>query len=255
MKSRTLITLLLISIAVTTATAQKAKHFEVGLQGGYGSHWIINQNNYGLPELDYQPMGGAGFNFQLGYNFTEEIGLFTEIGMTKQGQGYTDDNFTYPGLGLKDATVDRTVNLDYLNIPVFFKYSYGDSRARFRLMVGPQFCFLQKAEQEYLINEVDIAGQYSRTNKENESFDVGARDIEERFNSMDIAFVLDLGADIFVMENILYLSAGARLFYGLTDINASAYQMENYDGNYEASHNAGGTLYLGLHYIIAGKAE
>ena len=83
---------------------------------------------------------------------------------------------------------------------------------------------------------------------------VGQKDIKERFNSMDISFVLDLGADIFLVENMLYVSAAGRFYYGFTDINATDYQVKNYDGNYDPSHNAGGGFYLGIHYIIGGKA-
>ena len=70
---------------------------------------------------------------------------------------------------------------------------------------------------------------------------------------MDISFVLDLGADISLMEDVLYLSAAARMYYGFTDINATDYQVENSDKNYDPSHNAGVGFYLGLHYIIGGK--
>ena len=243
MKLRTLFTALIVCATVTIATAQKDKHFEVGLQGGYGSVWIINQNNYGLTEMDYEYTWGGGFNRQLGYNFNENIGLFTEVGMLNQGQNYKDtwDN----------KEVKREVSLKYLNVPLFFKYAYGENRARFRLLVGPQFGFLQKAEQTYQINGEDFNAELE--DKEGNPFNVGSKDIKDRYNSMDVSFVLDLGADIYLMENILYASVGARMFYGLTDINADAYHLENLDGNYEPSHNAGVTFMFGIHYIIAGK--
>ncbi|HSG68753.1 MAG TPA: porin family protein [Bacteroidales bacterium] len=250
MKLKTLITLLFIAAAVSFATAQKAKHFEIGFQGGYGSSWIVNQNNYGLQEMDYDFHYGGSWNFQAGYNFNNNIGLFTEVGMSNLGQSYTDT--------WDKQNVERSVHLNYLNVPVFFKYSYGESRARFRLMVGPQFSFLQKAEQEYTLDgsELNPANpKFTPKDKEGNEFYVGEKDITDRYNSMDVAFVLDLGADIFLMENILYLSAAARVYYGFMDLNAAPYQMENYDGNYDPSHNAGGMILLGLHYIIAGKAD
>lgn len=246
MKLRTFITLLIIGASISMTMAQKANHFEAGLQGGFGPIFIVNQNNYGLREMDYELKYGAAFNLQLGYNFTENIGLFTEIGKQAMGQKYTDtwENFD----------VARDIDMSYLNIPLLFKYSYGESRARFRLLVGPQLAFLSKAEQTYTVNGMEIEGQFELENKDDETFDVGAKDITDRFNSMDIGVVLDLGADIFLMENILYLSAAARLNYGFTDINASAFQLNNIDGNYDPSHNAGGVFMIGIHYIIAGKA-
>jgi hypothetical protein len=95
---------------------------------------------------------------------------------------------------------------------------------------------LQKAEQNFTMD----------------GDDQGTDDITERFNNSDISFVLDLGADIFLVQGVLYLSAGARMFYGFTDINAEAYQVGE---SYESSHNAGITFNLGIHYIIAGKAQ
>ena len=243
MKLRTLITLMIIGMTIATATAQKDKHFEIGLQGGYGSSWIINQNNYGLKEMDYEYTWGPAFGLQAGYNFSNNLGLFIEIESTRQGQKYFDTWGT--------DEIKREVSMQYLNVPIFFKYSYGESRARFRLLVGPQFCFLQSAEQEYTINGEDFHKQIA--DKDGKMFDAGAKDIKDRYNSMDVAIVLDLGADIFIIEEMIYVSAGARFYYGVTDINASAYQLKNLDGNYDPSHNAGLIFNLGFHYIIAGK--
>ena len=159
-----------------------------------------------------------------------------------QGQDYTDN--------WSGQNVERSVKLKYLNVPLFFKYSYGESRARFRLLVGPQFSFLQKADQTYTINGKDF--HKDLVNKEGETFDAGASDITDRYSSSDISFVLDLGADIFVVEGMLYLSVGARMFYGFTDINEEAYRIRE---PYDPLHNAGVTFMLGLHYIIAGKQQ
>jgi hypothetical protein len=242
MKLKSLLTAVILIAAISNVYAQKEKHFEVGIHGGYGSVWIINQNNYGLTEMDYEYTWGGGYNLQLVYNFTENIGLFTEVGIMNQGQDYTDE--------WGNQSVERSLKLNYLNVPLFFKYSYGESVARFRLLVGPQFSFLQKAEQAYTINGKDF--HQNVVNEEGESFDAGAKDIKDRYNSSDIFIVLDLGADIFLVEDMLYLSTGIRMAYGLTDINASAYQMKNGEGNYDPSHNASVVFRLGINYIIAG---
>ncbi len=245
MKSKTLITFIIIGLAITTANAQKDKHFEIGLQGGFGSTWVINQNNYGLEEMDYDYKFGPMFNLQLGYNFNESIGLFTEIGTSAQGQKYFDT------WGNND--IEREVKLNYLNVPLLFKYSYGESRARFRLLAGPQFCFLQKAEQEYTKNGVNAEGEFELEDLDGNKFDPAAKDIKDRLNSMDIAIVVDLGADIFVVPGMLYASVGVRFWYGLTDLNVDAYHLENMDGNYDPSHNAAVMGLVGFHYIIGGE--
>ncbi len=244
MKNKVLLTLLLATTMLATATAQKAKHAEIGIQAGYASVWIINQNNYGLVEMDYDYQWGPGFSFQAGYNFNDNIGLFTELGFARGGQKYTD---TWNN----NDDVKRDIDLRYLNVPLFFKYSYGESTARFRLLFGPQLSFLQKAEQEYTINGEPLSRMITDLN--GNEFDAGAKDIKDRYNSTDIAIVLDLGADIFVMEDMMYLSIGARGYYGLTDINAGPYKLDNIDGNYDTSRNAGLLFNLGFHYIIGSK--
>lgn len=256
MKVRTLFALLVLSLAITTATAQKDKHFEIGLQGGYGSTWIINQSNYGLPEMDYDYFFGPGYNFQVGYNFNSIIGVFAEIGSVTIGQKYFDTwaGNEYGFLWTGDADIERKVELNYLSVPVFFKYSYGESRARFRLLVGPEFLFMQKAEQEYTYDGNDMAGEREMLNPiSGELFDPAAKDITDRYNDMDVAVTLDLGADIFIIEEMLYLSVAGRFSYGLTDINADDYQIPNQDNNYDPSHTGRLTGYFGIHYIIAGK--
>jgi hypothetical protein len=251
MKFKTITILMLLCFTISTVSAQKAKKFEIGAQIGYNNTWIINQNNYGLPELDYSTYWGLGYNFQAGYNFTSDMGVFVEVGMTNQGQNYTGNMLHYDD-------VERTIDMKYLNVPVFFKYSYGESTARFRLLVGPQFGFLQSADQTYTVDGTDIHDipEYQDWEMSNgDKVNVGQSDITDRFNSMDVAFVLDLGADIYVMPEMLYISVGFRGFYGFMDINADDYQVKNYDGNYDPSHNAGGGFYLGFHYAIGGKVE
>jgi hypothetical protein len=244
MKTRTLLTLLFVTAFLATATAQKAKHAEIGIQGGFASVWIINQNNYGLVEMDYDYQWGPGFSFQAGYNFTNNIGLFTEIGFARGGQKYDD-------IWNNNDEIRRNIDLSYLNVPLLFKYSYGESRARFRLLFGPQFSFLQKAEQEYTINGEPFSKMI--TDLDGNEFDAGAKDIKDRYSSTDVSIVLDLGADIFLLEEVMYLSIGARGYYGLTDINAEAYRLDNIDGNYDNSRNAGLMFNLGIHYIIGSK--
>ena len=253
MKFRTFITVLIISLAVSTASAQKAKHFEVAAQIGGGTVWVINQMNYGFWEMEYDYFWSYGFNFQAGYNFNENIGLFMEIGTTRQGQKYYD-NWSIPGHGItKNDEIKRKISMNYLNIPIFFKYSYGETRARFRLLFGPQFCFLQSAKQEYTVNGKDMKDMFTLINEDGVEFDPAKHDIKERFKNTDIDIVLDLGADIFIVEGVMYLSAGARFWYAMNDLNADAYKIPNKEGIYEPSRNAGIFVFVGFHYIIAGK--
>ena len=144
--------------------------------------------------------------------------------------------------------------MSYLNLPIFFKYTYGYTKARFRFLAGPQFSFLQSAEQVYTVNGQDMQGMLEFTNPNTgEKFDPCAHLITERFNSLDIMLVLDVGADIFLIEEMTYISAGMRFWYSVMDLNAEDYKIPNKEGVYEPSHNAGIFVYVGFHYIIGGK--
>ena len=246
MKARIIIVLFMIGLGFSSANAQKAKRFEVAAKAGVGSSWIINQNNYGLNEMEYEYTLGTAFNLQVGYNFNSNIGLFAEVGTRSQGQDYSD---TWNNKN----DIKREVSLSYLTVPLLFKYSYGESIARFRLLVGPEISFLQKAEQVYTFDGKSMEGKFEITDKDGHTFDPAAKDITDRYNSMDVSAVIDLGADIFIIQEVFYISAGARFYYGLMDINASAYQIENKEGKYEASHNAGIMFDLGFHYVIGAK--
>jgi len=127
------ITLILLAFFTNIAivNAQKGKELVLGVSGGITNVWIVNQNFYGEPEIDYAPkMGYAGL-FTLGYNITESLSIMTELQYSLQGQKYdgkqtgqiTINNFDYDFRDVK-----RDIDLRYLNIPLFFKSSFGNSK-------------------------------------------------------------------------------------------------------------------------------
>ena len=67
-----------------------------------------------------------------------------------------------------------------------------------------------------------------------------------------VCFVnLELGARIFVMDE-LYIDATLFGAYGLKDINAADWRIENNDGEYNGSHNAYGGIKVGVAYVLFG---
>lgn len=250
MRKKALVTLLVMGMAVANIFAQKEKHMEIAFQAGGGTSWIVNQMNYGLFEMEYEYYWNYGFNLQFGYNFNEYIGLFTEVEMARGGQKYYD-NWSYPNYNIKRSdAIERKVSMNYLNVPLLFKYTYGDTKARFRMYLGPQLRFLQSAEQDYTINGAPLEGRIELENNIGEPFDPAQKDIKDRFESMDVAVLLDIGADIFLIEEVMYLSAALRGHYSLNDLNVEAFQIKNREGVYAPSHNASLMVYVGIHYII-----
>ncbi|MGE5425242.1 MAG: outer membrane beta-barrel protein [Syntrophothermus sp.] len=233
--------LLVIAFVVTTAyfaSAQSKLYF--GLSGMGISTWITNQNNFGMTEMDYAVRLGFGGNVNIGFDFNSNIGIKTEIGWASLGQKYKDN--------IDDTNYRRTININYLQIPLLFKYKAGGDIAKFYVAVGPQIDLLLSANQRYEKN--DQAWNHTIENPfTHEDIDLAKEDIKEYYQSMDIMGRLDMGVEITLTQN-LFLDAGLTFAYGFTDINADNYQIKDSSGNYSASHNIYGGFQVGINYSI-----
>lgn len=251
MKVRTFFTLAILVLFFSTAFSQRAKRVEIGAKAGFGTPWIINQMNYGLPEMEYEYFWGYGFYGQVGYNVSESWAFLAEIGYHKHGQRYYDN---WRKFGKEE--VKRKISMDYVDIPLFAKYTYGDTKARFRGMCGPMISFLQSATQTYTMGGQSLEGQLEELwgrefiNNSGDPYDPAASDITDRFTRIDIALVLDLGADIWLKDGVTYLSAAARYWFSVKDLNIDSYRIENPDGFYAPSHISGLFIYCGFHYVL-----
>lgn len=223
--------------------AQKGKELVIGANGALTGVFIMNQNFYGEPEVDYAPKLGYAVSLNLGYNFTENLGIMGEVQYSLQGQKY-EGKQSFEG---NTYEVNRNIDLRYINIPLLFKYSYGTKLVRFRFYVGPQLGILLDATQEYKRNGQTI-GTPAEDN-DGESFVTDKKDIKDRFDKYDFGFVGDVGADFHVTKDI-YLTAGLRGNYGFMDINEESYRIKDLDDEYLPSHNVWGGLYFGIHYKI-----
>ena len=232
-------------LGIQISNAQKGKEVIFGLGGGLSNTWIIHQNFYGEPEVDYSPKMGYAFSFNLGYEFTEKMGVMTELQYSAQGQKYSGSQ-SWSGYNFKQ--VDRDIQLTYFNVPVFFKYRFGTGDTRFRFMAGPQFGFLQDATQEY-IRDGKRVSTYEH-DKNGNNFDVTDPQIKDRIENMDISVAIDIGADISLSDQF-FINAGLRLNYGFKDVNTEPYHLKNNKGNpYEPSNNMWGGLYVGINYRL-----
>jgi len=228
----------ILLFASIPAIAQKGLYF--GIAGTIQSVWVTNQNNYGLPEMDYKStVGGAG-NLNVGYDFTNQLGVKLEFGYGKFGQKYTDSR--------DSSTFDRDIKLNYLTIPVMFKYRVGSPILKFYLAIGPQFNMLMAAKQTYNKNGQPFLDEIEDTIT-GSNFVIGKEEIKERFASMDIMARMDLGIDITVVKHIM-IEFGLKLGYGLMDLNSSDYHLKDHSGDYHSSHNIVGGLTLGVNYRL-----
>lgn len=223
MKYITTITLLLL---VNSLFAQKGLH--AGLSGNYNTVWIVNQNAYGGEEYDYTLKMGGGAGIDVGYNFTNHLGLFTGFKFSNQGQSYESS---------KNTGETRDVSLKYSYIPVLFRFTGGSSKVKFYAQAGPQFGFINDATYTYENPNTKISQSYN---------------FKERYTKNDNGINFSLGANIDLITN-LYLSAGLDFFYSFNDINDEKFHIPDSSGVYEPSKNATGGLRIGVHYILFGE--
>jgi hypothetical protein len=232
---------MIIALLFCAGPLMSQKQLYFGLSGTGLSSIITNQNNYGLGfEMDYAATFGAAGNVNIGFDFSNHIGLKLEVGFANLGQKYEDTRME------NDTNVryTRNVQLNYLQIPLLFKFRTGGEVVKFYVMAGPQLNYLLSATQKYLRNDmVDdriVPGSLE---------EIGKETITDRYNSIDIIGRIDLGVDIQLAAN-LFLNAGMSMGYGLTDINASDWQYKDSDGNYNPSHNIYGGLNVGINYTL-----
>ncbi|MCX6268480.1 MAG: outer membrane beta-barrel protein, partial [Bacteroidetes bacterium] len=188
----------IIALFFLSGPLMSQKQLYFGLAGtGLGS-FITNQNNYGLGfEMDYAATFGGSGNVNVGFDFNNSLGLKLEIGFAKLGQKYADERT----LNDTNYRYTRNIKLNYLQIPILFKYRSAGEVVRFYAMAGPQFNLLLSASQTYLKNEEvyneTIENSYWSTPQK-----VGESTITDRFNSLDIMGRLDLGVDITLASNL-----------------------------------------------------
>ena len=237
MKRILFIAILLLFAGIMSVSAQKG--LSIGIGADYNAIFILNQNAYGMEELDYKPSTGGAVNLGIGYNFFNWLGLKMEVGYTRMGQQYYDHK--------DNPVVTRNVKLNYVTVPLLLRMSIGGKVLRFYGAVGPQLAFLTSANQDYLKNGVPLPRFYNA--ELHDSLDVSANDIKNRYQSMDIMARVDLGLDVIFFSH-LAINFGISSAYGLTDINASEWRLKNGKGEYKSSHNLYGGLNLGLRYCF-----
>ena len=262
---KTLLTLSIVLFVGAAAQAQQGIHF--GFHGQMNSIWILNQNNYEYSEMDYEYKFGPNGGLTLGYNWEDNFGIQVEFNYAQMGQDYSDimkdfgptEDTSKPDLQTKVLTY-RYVDLNYLQVPILFKYMEGDTKdaIKYQLLGGLQLGYLLSAEQTYTADvmnidpddqkPVDIAPQ-SGVHDFRGNASVNGTDY---FQKLDVGLLLDVGADIYVNDK-LYFSPSFRGYYGFFDINAKEtrnLQPAQGENIYLASHNAYIGFSLGINFMF-----
>lgn len=263
------LTLLACCMVATLVQAQSGVHF--GFHGQWNSVWIINQNSYEYSEMDYEykygPLGGISF----GYNWEDNFGWQIEVNYAQMGQDYSDiikdfgpiQDPLKPDLREKVLTY-RYVDINYLQVPIMFKYMEGDSKdaIKYQLLGGLQFGYVISADQSYTADLTDEDPDNQRPVTE-AGFDAptsgvpdfnGSSNVDgaDYFTPFDIGATVGVGADIYVNDK-LYFTPQFRGYIGFFDINAKATRnLVPAQGErvYAGSHNAYVGFSLGINFMF-----
>lgn len=124
------------------------------------THWILNAQDMDAGDaMKFKLPYSMGIGINVGYNFTDILGLRTGLAYCIQGQDYVNR--------LSDPDTSFAIDLKYLKIPLYLKLNTGvSSKVSFMVMGGPQIGLLTSAE--YIWDDEDPI------------------DISENYNSMEL---------------------------------------------------------------------
>ncbi|MEO0894894.1 MAG: porin family protein [Bacteroidota bacterium] len=117
---------LFIPIFLLSVVNLSAQNTSIGLKAGFLQSSI---SNFGNEEAKTGFRVGA----MLTYSINKDFGLGAEANFARKG-------------GVDNA--DRSINLDYLEIPLFAQYFFGSGSFRPKVMLGPYYALLLQAQRE-----------------------------------------------------------------------------------------------------------
>lgn len=227
----------------------------LGGDAAYFLTTIVNQNNYGFSELDYELTGKPAFGLSFGYAGFNKHHVQTGVKLLRLGQNYSSE--------LDNVTHSRNVKLNYLMIPLSYKMVFGDTESnsyatRAFFSIGGYVAFLNRAETTWILdrNDVSLVEFHQSQNRNVNILDIAQlangsdlEDDKDQFESIDFGVTFNLGVRTFLSEG-LALNLEFLGGYGLGDMNAEGWRLNNSSGEYDASNNAFGGVQMGLHYYF-----
>ncbi|MFA5973978.1 MAG: outer membrane beta-barrel protein [Lentimicrobiaceae bacterium] len=228
-----LITIFLL-LNFATVQAQQSHSYWIHGVAGLSSNWIINQNAYGNPEMDYSTTLGLSAEGGLNYFLTDRLGLEGSIMMINLGQNYA---------GLQaGGNAERKIKLTYFDVPISFMINIPYTHFPTWLSFGPDFMVLLNAHQEYKRVGGSLLPFPDR---------MATGNINDRYNQTDVAVHFALNK-MFPVNNssqvMILLSVNSA--FGLTDINSKEWQIPNSQGDYGSAHNFYFGIKAGVMYKI-----
>jgi len=236
MKKFILYVFLAVILAYPNLTLGQINNFSIlTLDFGANSTWILNQNMYGNPKLDYNLK--SGFSGVAAYKYLmNKFGYSFGLGIGNLGQKYSGN--------MVGADAKLRINLTYLEVPVMGLYKLGGNKQQTWISFGPQLMYLVSAQQDFQRDEGQLI-------TEPEMLNPGSTDVINRFNNTDIMLAVEMthifastftNIRPFISDQKTMWSLSLKSAIGLTDINSPEFRVSTTRNIYAGSHN----FYLGI---------
>lgn len=216
---------------------------------------IVNQNNYGFMDLGEEFTIRPAFGLSVGYAGFNKHHVQAGVKLIKLGQKYTKR--------IDEVQHIKNVELNYIMLPLSYKLVFGDTETnsyatRAFFSIGGYFSILNRAETNWTIDrkKSDMISFFESTDPGADILGIaqlaGGSDLEDDkdfFQSFDYGVLASFGFRTFLSEGLAvnFEFIGG---YGLGDINAEAWQINNSLGTYTASNNLFAGVQLGVHYYF-----
>ena len=195
--NKVLIILLLLTVSVGVMYAQVR----------FGGRAGLNLANVGGDNDMEDVENRIGFHLGVMAQHTLMPNIIVQPELIYTNKGYTwEDTDTEDGITIK---MESTVKLDYIELPLLFKYDMPMNNMSLQPYLGPSLGFLMKAEveAEASANGISVSD---------------TEDIKDEISSIDLG--LNLGVDAIVGKNIM---VGLRYNLGLINLDDSKDEDDN----------------------------
>jgi hypothetical protein len=232
----------LLAMASVLGSSAAAQVMHLGPKVAYQSVWLLNQNNYGLSEMDYELTSGPAYGGSIGVDYGDHWGVQLEFQYAHMGQNYEDNIGLQLIYGINDVFVVRKeVDLIYGQVPLLVRYRNGGEKANFLAVFGPQVGVRGEATLRYFLDGdsvpfAEIPGRIYDDLSNPDDF----------FESLDFGLAGGAGAEFYAGSSFYFRLLG-RFYVGMSDINAEPTRRAP---EYAATRNASFGLEAGVGFRI-----
>lgn len=216
--------IIIVAALVLSGSIFAQKGLEVGVYATPQSTWIFNQQDFDEGDaLNFRSTIGYTVGANLGFNFTNSIGIRTGLAYSRQGQNYINDFVDIPS----------ATKLSYLKIPVLLKFNSDPQAATaFLATLGVDMGILSGGR--FSVDGEDISTDFL--------------DPKDYYNAFDLSAVVGFGLQA-RLDSRLNLNFMLRFSYSVIDIEQEDFKPL---GRETANHFIGG-LQVGANYVLFGE--